>query len=167
MSGHVTMKVEGLREMEKALVEMSKAAPGIIAKALRDPMQKVLADAQALVPKRTGELHDALTLTMKRANATRASMADTLSEVGLKIAKPNEAKVGTWARGQGSAARLNPRYYWHLVEFGTAHSAAHPYIRPAFDQNTDHLIGQFKSIAREQIERTATRYAKRRARGKR
>lgn len=162
MSGDVTMKVEGLRELEAALVNLAKQTPGIIAKGLRDPMERVLADTKALVPKRTGELHDALELTTKRANARRASMADTLSEVGLRIGRPKKGKVGTSGQDGG---RLNPRYYWHLVEFGTSRTAARPYIRPAFDQNTEHLIGEFKSIVRDRIERTQQRFA--RARRKR
>jgi HK97 gp10 family phage protein len=164
--GSVTMRVEGLRELERSLVEMDKAAPRIIAQALRDPMRQVLVDMKTLVPKRTGELADALDLTpVRRASARRASMADTLSEVGIRIKKTVAGKVGTWGGADGG--RLNPRYYWHLVEFGTAHSAAHPYIRPAFDQNTQNLIGGFKSIARQQIESTAARYARQSARRKR
>jgi HK97 gp10 family phage protein len=163
--GAVTLQVEGLRELERSLVEMAKAAPGIIAKALREPMQQVLLDMKTLVPKRTGELADALDLTpVRRASARRASMADTLSEVGVRI-KQTTGTVGTW--GSENAHRLNPRSYWHLVEFGTAHSAAHPYIRPAFDANTARLLGEFKSIARDQIERTAARYARQSARRKR
>lgn len=163
--GSISLAVEGLRELEQRLDQLLGDAPRIIAKALRDPMEGVLADAKALVPKRTGELHDALALTpVRRATARRASMADTLSEVGIRIRKVKTGKVGT----QGSAVRgLNPRSYWHLVEFGTSHSAAQPYLRPAFDKNTDRMLGQFKSIAREEIERTQARYAKRTARRRR
>jgi HK97 gp10 family phage protein len=154
--GNVTLKVEGLKELEKALVEFAEKSPAMIAKAQREPMQKVLADAKALVPKRFGLLRDALQLVTKRASAARASSAvESLSEVGLRIGRPKTGLVGT--RGH----TMNPRSYWHLVEFGTAHSAPKPFIRPAFDQNTDHLVGQFKSILAEQVERIRARYARR------
>jgi HK97 gp10 family phage protein len=161
-SGDVTIKVEGLKELEAALVGLAEAAPRIIADALREPMKGVLDDAKALVPKRTGELYDALDLTpTRRATSRRASMADTLSEVGLRIKKPASGKKGAEAGTGGVKGGLgNPRYYWHLVEFGTAHSAAHPYIRPAFDRNTDRMLGSFKSTVSEGIERTRAKFAR-------
>jgi HK97 gp10 family phage protein len=161
-SGSVTLKVEGLKELESALVGLDEAAPKIIADGLREPMKDVLAEAKALVPRRTGELYDALDLTpTRRATSRRASMADTLSEVGLRIKKPASGKKGPKVGTGGASGGLgNPRYYWHLVEFGTAHSAAQPYIRPAFDRNTERMLGSFKSIVSEGIERTRAKFAR-------
>jgi HK97 gp10 family phage protein len=162
VSGDVTMKVEGLRELERTIAAFPKEMPGVIAKAQKTPMEKVLADAKALVnanSRRYGLLHDALSLVTARASASRASSAvDALAYVGIRIKRIKTGLTGS--RG----GMINPRSYWHLVEFGTSHSAAEPYLRPAFDQNTDHMIGTFKSICSEQIERIIARYARKRRR---
>jgi HK97 gp10 family phage protein len=147
--GNVTLKVEGLRELEQQLVQIAEKAPGIIAKALKGPMEQVLEDVKSLVPEDTGALKEALALTpVRRANWRRASMADTLSEVGIRIRK-------TW----GPKGR--PRSYWHLVEFGTAHSAAKPYLRPAFDRNVQRMVGEFTTVTRAELDRIhgRSRYA--------
>jgi HK97 gp10 family phage protein len=153
--GSVTMKVEGLRELEAALKNLEKETPRILAKALREPMEQVLEDAKALVPEDTGALRDALDLSpVRRANARRASMADALSEVGLRI-----------KHVRGPDGR-RPRSYWHLVEFGTAFSAAKSFIRAAFDQNTARLLAGFKAITRAELDKIHARHARRRRRGR-
>jgi HK97 gp10 family phage protein len=151
--GHVTMKVEGLRELEAALVKLEKGMPAILAKALKTPMEQVLEDAKALVPEDTGALRDALDLTpVRRASWRRASMADTLSEVGLKLKR-------TWGP-EGN----RPRSYWHLVEFGTAHSAPQSFIRAAFDMNAARLLSGFTSITRAELDKIHARHARKRRR---
>lgn len=154
-----TFKVEGLKELEAALLEYLEKAPAMIAKAQREPMQKVLADAKRLVPKRFGLLHDGLRLVTKRASAMRASSGvEALSEVGIRISNPRTGLVGT------AGETMKPRSYWHLVEFGTSHSDAKPFLRPAFDQNVGNMIGDFKSSMAQQVERIRQRYARGRRR---
>lgn len=153
----MTMKVEGLKDLETSLLQLGKAIPGVIAKGLKPPMQRVLDAAKALVNANShdsGALHDALALTpVRRATARRASMADALSEVGIRLLKI----VRNGRR---------PRSYWHLVEFGTSHSAAEPYLRPAFDQNAESMVGEFKGITSAEIDRIHQRFARRRRRGR-
>lgn len=151
--GNVTMKVEGLRDLEASLAKLEKGMPRILAKALKEPMEQVLEDAKALVPEDTGALRDALELTpVRRASWRRASMADTLSEVGIRLKR-------IWGP-KGN----RPRSYWHLVEFGTAHSAPKSFIRAAFDKNVQRLLEGFKSITRAELDKIHARHARKRRR---
>lgn len=165
MSGDVTIKVEGLREIEKALVEeFDKAfAVATMAQALRYSMKDVLVSVKARVPRRTGALYDAIDLTpVARATAKRASLADTLSEVGIRIKKVKAGRVGT-----GDGGKLNPRSYWHLVEFGTSHSSAKSYLRAGWDEQEGGLAEKSAKFMRLHIERARKRIAAktRRSRG--
>ncbi len=150
MSGaDITIRMEGLRELEAALVDLGKATPRILAKGLRTPMEAVLADVKADCPVEHGTLRDAYQLSTKRATAARASAAETLSEVGLRIAKVKAPEDGE-----------RPRSIWHLVEFGTSHSEAQPHIRPAFDKNQGKLLADFTSITSGEIERVRARFSR-------
>lgn len=150
MSDGVTLKVEGLRDLERALVELGNiAAPRILGKALKTPMEKVVADAKSLCAYDSTapepHLRDVISLTpVKRATSRRASMADTLSEVGIRLLKK-------------SAPGKNPRRYWHLVEFAPGKS----FLRAAMDRNTNVVLVDFKSTMAAEIDRTRARFARR------
>lgn len=159
---NITIEVKGLKEIEQALKELGPIfSAKAMAKALRMPMKKVRDRARELVHKRTGTLHDAIDLTpVAKATAARASMADTLSEVGIRIKKiKGRRKAGTGVGG-------NPRSIWHLVEFGTSHSPAYPYLRPAFDEHEKNMVDEPKQILAKEIERVRRKYA-RKGRGRR
>lgn len=145
-------RVSGMKEGSAAVVEIAQAVPKLLGQALRDPMrERVLADAKALVPRRTGELYDALDVTPVRQLG--GNMTDRLAAVGLRIKRMPKGKIGVGTGG----GDLRPRSYWHLVEFGTAHSPAHPFIRPAFDRNAAQLVEDFKRIVAAGLERVTKR----------
>jgi HK97 gp10 family phage protein len=151
----VRASVAGVREGSAATAQIAASLPSLLSRALRDPMKDVLAEARMLVPKRFGLLHDALDLTATRTGSSRGTrFTDRLAEVGLRIKNLRTGLVGHGGQ------TMRPRSYWHLVEFGTAHSPAHPFIRPAFDRNAKGLVEKFTRIMREGIER-ATKKARR------
>jgi HK97 gp10 family phage protein len=74
-----------------------------IARAIDEVAPKILAEQQANVPVRTGKLRDSL---------------------GIDRKGPAEARIG--------AINKDPAgWRAHFIEDGTAHSAPHPFIRPA------------------------------------
>jgi len=45
------------------------------------------------------------------------------------------------------------KFYAHMVEFGTRHSGARPFMRPAFDAEKDKAVDIFKRELKRLIER--------------
>lgn len=52
-------------------------------------------------------------------------------------------------------------YYAHFVEFGTRHSSAVPYMRPAFDNNQNIVVSRLEMAVRRHIKPWETRYQRR------
>lgn len=150
----------GFKEMDEVLRELAKGtAKGVARRAMKSALTPVLEAAQAAVPKgATGNLAAGLSITSKlNKNQSRAAMADRVG--GLLT-----MYVG--ARSPHS----------HLVEFGSGprvHKSgkavgampAQPFLRPAWDSNTDQVLTILAAELRVQIEKTLARAAKRAARG--
>jgi len=97
----------------------AKTAARALMRAARKSFQPVIDAAIANCVEDTGELRASITISTKRPGA-----GDTVVVVGLRIGKrPNVP------------GKLPPARRWHFVEFGTAHTRARPFLRPAFDQN--------------------------------
>lgn len=142
----IALKLEGLEALKGQLEELKvQAAERALRRAARKAFEPVLATAQALVPKRSGLLRDAIQLQVGRPKGGEAVV-----QVGLRIA----ATKG----GQG----LPPSARWHFVELGTAHMPAEPFLRPALDQNAQQVV----DILRDEVAKGIAR-ALRRQRGKR
>jgi HK97 gp10 family phage protein len=123
----VTVKVEGLKEIEDALAAAGpKLARGAVVKALKKGGAVFLARAKARAPilaeatpnRRPGELRDAIAEVDRMDPRKQQGRA----RVGLKYNKA--AKKGS----------QDPGVYGLFVEFGTKNMAAQPYMRPAFDE---------------------------------
>lgn len=57
-------------------------------------------------------------------------------------------------RAGKSARRIDPRdaYYWFFVEFGTAHTRARPFLRPAFEARKTVAVEMAIKVFRDRIE---------------
>lgn len=74
-------------------------------------------------------------------------------------------QVGTYSRGKkvGQPKYKNPSKYSHLIEFGTAHSAAQPFLRPAMESSRNEVVSAMLNSYRKHLDKIAKRVAKRRA----
>lgn len=135
-------QLEGAGQLDRALSQLPKSlSRGVLRRSLTKAAEPVRDAAQQNVPVRTGELRDSL------AVATRLT--------------PSQRRLQTRAGGvvvyvgaswpQGAHA--------HLVEFGTAHSAAQPFLRPAWDQHGAKVLPAFGEEVWQQLDRTAKRLA--------
>jgi HK97 gp10 family phage protein len=131
-----TVKVDGLKELQRALsklpVELQRASE---TNALREGMKPVLKTARAKAPTDTGLLKKAMGLTVRKGkNGITARVGARTGfkgrSLGFKMVKRGKLK------GQMTERFQDPSYYSHLVEYGTSHSAAKPFIRPAVENNT-------------------------------
>lgn len=113
----VTIKIEGLKEAEAAMKLLpERLAKRAGAEAVRAGAAVFRKSILAKVPVKTGKLKRSIQIKML-----------TKGRDPLKI----QALVGPT---QGRKAKSDG-WYGRLVEFGTVHAQAHPFIRPAFDES--------------------------------
>ena len=126
-----TLDVTSMRDLLSAL----EALPGALAQRVQGAGLFAAAsvaaeEARALVPVRTGRLRDSIRVR------SVSSRTETLRGV---IRVPG-----------GGAQLVAGESYAHLVEFGTVHSAAHPFLGPAALGTTDaQLTAAVSAMKRE------------------
>lgn len=162
MSGPtMSMRIEGLSELEAALVELGDSVAVPVLRAVgRRSMQPMLDDARryAEASKDRGALQEALGLAVT-GYGKRLSLADALVTVRLRI-KSTSRSDRRKKYGHRSKYVPNPRRYWHLVEWGTRRSRAKPFIRPALDANERLALESVRDGLRQRIDRVKKRRAK-------
>jgi HK97 gp10 family phage protein len=156
MVGKVTVKVAGLRELDAALGELPKAtAKAVLRRVGIKALQPVAERARELAPDdpETG------------GNDLRSSIG-----VGARLS-PRQAKLNRKAIRTGEAekyfqevyAGAGPVPHAHLQEFGTAHHAPQPFLRPAWESGKAGVLETVKTELGGEIDKAAKRVAARAA----
>jgi HK97 gp10 family phage protein len=145
VSGLVTIKVSGLDALQQQLIEIGvELGVKALAQAARKAFKPVLDAAKSLVPTDSAALRDSIKLSVKKPGS-----GDSVVVVGIRIGS-----------GPKGSKDLPPARRWHFVEFGTAHMAAHPFLRPAFDQNQSRVLEDLKTELVKSIQRAIAKKAK-------
>lgn len=63
-------------------------------------------------------------------------------------------------KGRSKATKATPSRYAHLVEFGTEHMSAEPFLRPALDNKGSEAISKIMEMIARGVEREARKLAK-------
>lgn len=141
------VKVEGFRELAKALEELPKAtARNTLRRVLKKAAEPVRNDAQQKAPVLTGGLKASINVGTQ---LTRRQKADAKKE-GTYF---SEVHVGT-ASGHGIPQ-----------EFGTFKDTAHPFMRPSWDANQGKALKIIGDELGKEIEKSAIRRARKLAKG--
>lgn len=158
----MTVKVTGLKELEKALMELPKeVAQRPLRAAVNAGAKVVMDEAKNRAPQgETGNLRKAIYRTRtRRGSGTgketyvvgvrkgKMKYADTANNRRLK-------RVGKTYQTRGLA------YYWRFLEFGTSKLSARPFLRPAFEAKKDAAVDAIKAKLAEAIEKTAAKLRK-------
>lgn len=143
----VTVKFEGGRELEAALRELPKATGR---NALRRGLKKVAEPIQKDAAQRAPELTGRLKLSIVTGTQLTRAQKRMAKQEGAYFA---EIHVGT-ASGHGVPQ-----------EFGTANHPAQPFMRPAWEGGKDNALKDMGKFLWEEIEKTATRRARKLAKG--
>lgn len=155
----IAFKLQGLDALQSQLISLgAELASKTLAQAARKAFKPVLEAAKALVPVDTGELREAIKLTVKKPKG-----GDAVVVVGLRIAGSGTAKGITgiaqkYARRFG--AELPAARRWHWIELGTANTAAQAFLRPALDQNAEVVLEALKAELVKSIARVLRKQAK-------
>ena len=112
----VKVTIEGLAEVKTALRALPDAtAKTVVRRVLRSRGEPIAARARRLVPVEEGELRDSIAVSTRLSRRQRARR---------RKFDPNDIEVYIGA---------GPLPQAHLQEFGTEHSLAQPFLRPAWD----------------------------------
>ena len=129
MPSALQFKITGAKELEAALKDIGpKIATRIGDKALREGAKVVVKEAKRLCPRRTGALRKSIGAVRGRGN------------------KPDQRSMLIGFKKPG-------RYYAHLVEFGTVHSAQKPFLRPALDARAEDALKKMQEVLADGILR--------------
>ena len=149
------VRVEGLRELEKALAELPKATgKNVLRRTLRQAAQPMADLAEGRAPRASGQLQRSVGM------GTRLSKRQArLQRREPEYEKPTGAQLFV---GAGALPQA------HLREFGGDGRGAQPFMRPAWDAEKRPMLERIKATLAEEIRKAAERLARkaaRRARG--
>ena len=162
MADGITVKLEGLRELEKALRDLPKATAKRVQQRVLMKRAKPIAEAaKSKAPVWSEALKKSIQATTKRPRGHKTAAARAFASAGGGAAGRAAAKAagGTPAEVFIVAGRLPQA---HMVEFGSVNNRPVGYMRGAWDE---HKRGTLDDIARDlwdEIQRAAARAAKRR-----
>jgi HK97 gp10 family phage protein len=144
---NVTVKVEGLKDLERALGELGKAAGKAVLRRVAVKALKPFDEAwRRNAPRLTGALEESggIGTKLTRRQARMNKRREDKSSVEVFSGPNNPAAV--------------PQ------EFGTVDQAAQPYMRPAWDSTQDEVLAIVSTELGGEIEKTAQRLARKKAR---
>ena len=156
-----TIKVNGLKELEKTLKELpGRLGEKVLRAALRRAANVIKKDAQNRVPVLASPTKYRNSGTVKNAIKVRKSKT---AKYGVYVGvKPLTNKKILEYKAAGGKSNQNPNdpYYWWQLEFGNANMAARPFLRPAFEANTMKSLDEFEKYAKERVVKEAEKLAK-------
>lgn len=136
-----SFKLEGLAELEEALKELPKAtARNVLLRTLKEHGEPIRSAGETNAPRDKGGLKASYAVSTK------------LSSRQKKLNK-KESMVEVYI-GPGPAAK------GVQTEFGNAHQAPHPHLRPAFDGNVQRVLNGIRNTIADQIEKARARLAR-------
>ena len=165
MADGVTVKIDGLKEIEEALKNLSKStARRVQQRVLMKRAEPIRDAAKAKVPVWSGALKDGIIATTKRPRGHKTAAARAFAKAGGGAAGRAAAKAagGTPVEVFVVTPRLPQA---HMVEFGSVHNPKPvPYMRSAFDENKRAALDGLAKDLWDEIAKAAARSAKRRGR---
>src|SRR5262249_13600056 len=124
-----------------------KVRKKVLRKAINEASKIVLKAAKANVPRASGLLKKSLGRKVKVYRASGTVVAIIGPRTGFKQDVHRD--------GRKVAVLANPTKYAHLVERGTRHSPARPFMRPAFESTKPEVQSAMSSIIKAGLDEAA------------
>lgn len=176
MARGTTVTVAGLRELDAALGQLTKAtARNVVKRVLVKAGEPIAAAAAAFAPKDTMELSNSIVVSSKIENKVgNAEFAEAMRQGlgrdaavkalrGARRAAKGKGSFGMVLVGPTKAKTKKDAIKRVVQEFGSVNQPGHPYMRPAWDQNKDKALDIIKNELGDEIQKAAARSAKRAA----
>lgn len=147
------------RAIDELPKELRRSSESSVLRAGAKPISKA---AKSKAPNGKGEhaglLKKAIGINVKKVGGVMSARigprASVKVSLGTKIARKTKGKR---VKGQPYQAYKIPNKYSHLVEFGTSHSAARPFIRPAIDAASGEVVDAMAAGLNKHLDRTVAR----------
>lgn len=173
-----TVKIEGLKELDQALGELSKAtARNTMRRALISAAEPMRAAAERNAPILTGQLSRSIAISAsigQKNDPGKAAYAKTMAGGGTRT-QAREALI-TARRAAGVGESFAEVYLGPTVsgkrnsikaivqEFGSVKQPAQPYMRPAFDSQARNVLNRISGELKTEVDKSVARAARRAAR---
>lgn len=145
MAFKVQAKITGVKELTATLSGLARAVRNkILRKMMGEAGKVVLKRAKQLVPRETGLLKKSLGRKVKLYRNSGVGVAVVGPRTGPKFRQTVTRTKGRWFP---RTAISSPTKYAHLVEGGTGHSPARPFLAPAVGQHQTILEAMGKAMA--------------------
>ena len=142
--GRLSVEIIGEKELIAALKLL--ADDGVLSafhKASDEAADIVLAEAKARAPVKTGRLREGL-VKLQNYKGKKGTL--------IRVGTSDEAM----AAGQVNTKDNRQVYYGILVEYGRPGVPAHPFLRPALDENESKINELFKKALEEAVDKVDT-----------
>jgi len=161
------VSVTGLRELNAALGQFKKStARSVLERALKKAAAPIAADAKRMAPVDTGQLRDSIGMTVVRSSAGKAAFAEAMASGATRAEAGAAAAAANRNSNRGPTATVRVRAtapHAHFAEWGTRGAPAHPFLGPALRSNKIKFTDSLRQTLGHEIEATAKRVAKRKA----
>ena len=155
MADGVTVKLEGVDALNKALAEATKQIrTKAVRSALRKAGQVISKEAKQAAPVLSAPTKTRKPGTVKKAIAVRASkFARQAGNEGVFINVRPLRGSRQKALGKAGAKNPNDPFYWRFQEFGTVKMKARPFLSPSAESKGNEAIKTFMDSVIPQIEK--------------
>lgn len=156
-NSQIKLDIKGLRELDRALEKLpdalKKSAETAVLRAGAAPIRKS-AKSFAAKSKDTGLLGKSIGLSVKTTGGQKSARVGPRKGMRQEVTRTDERTGKTYKE------MADPNNYSHLVEYGTSHSAAKPFIRPAIDASQGEVLEAMAGGLDRHLTRAAARLAK-------
>lgn len=164
-----TVRIEGLKELQRALKELPKATQGaVLRRTLQGAADPMLAAAIANAPRDAGVLAESVDASPRltaRQRRLAGRSAVRQSDGSFRSAKSTGAELHI-GPGATSGQRA-PSPSGLMQEFGNRNHPAQPWLRPAWDAHRQGALASIETGLAGEIDKAARRLAAKQARAAR
>jgi len=149
---------DGFREVQQRLGKLPGMIQQKVVVGASRAAAKVIADeARENVSVRSG-------LLKKSIGVAKAKKKDTKEgHVLFYVVPKSKVSFGAKVTVNGQSGKLKGKvnaYYAHMVEFGTVNMAAHPFLRPAFENAGNKSVKAFQEYALKRTDKEIAKLAR-------
>jgi len=146
------IKIEGAKELIKQLQQLApSAARRVMRKAMTRGVNPVVKAAKEMVPTRTRLLKKSIGHKVR----TYPRKGIIYIAVGPRTGFSREIEIN------GYKKFVNPVRYGHLVEGGTSHSMAKPFLKPALEGKAAAVVAIVSRVIKEELPKEIAKGKKR------
>lgn len=153
------VRLTGFKELEQALRELPKATgKNVLRRVATGALEPMASIARAKAPLRTGALFYSITVSEKRTKRAKKSTTVYIKGRGFRASASTGIQMA-----MGPSKTKGVLNYASFDEFGTVDTPAFAYMRTAWDGGADRALDYIIDNLWVEINKSAMKYAKKRA----